>query len=427
MKKIFCVLVVLLMIPAIYALDVSVNDYDPKPAEAGKAVNVWFKVENEGTDSEKDVFIEVIPQDNLQLTPGEEAKKKIGIIPALSSDIVQYRLLVSDNAFEGAQTIEVRILKGTASSLKKDLTIEVTDKDFKDVNLAVADIESDPSRIKPDDENVKLEVVVQNLGDGRARGVQAQLTNLPDGITLSESYSGSEFFGNIEADGTATAAFFIDVDDTVEPKEHTAQLQVNYKYKPDEDEDDFVFEQKNLPLRIAVKPIPLFEITDVELTPAELTAGDDVVKLKLTIKNVGEEEGESVRLKAYGKTEQPFSFDSSSDFVAPSLEPGESGQATLIFDIEKDANLQKYFMDIEIRALVNEDVITYSKKVPVTVTNPRPNNPWPLIIFVLVVAGVIVIYLLVSRHRKKKKTISKKVGRAVEGSYLDSIGDKKKK
>jgi hypothetical protein len=411
----------LLSIGIVTALDVSVNDYDPKPAESGRAVNVWFKIDNQLDDPERDVEIEIVPKDGLTLTPGEPAVQRIGIVPGRSSQVVQYRLLVASDAFEGAHSIEASLRSGTAAALKRDLFVEVTEKDLKDVDLQVGDIESDPSRIKPDDDNVKLEVTLLNLGDGRAQGVKVELMSLPDGVILSESYSGTSLLGNIDSDSTSKATFYIDIDKSTVAKEYQAALKVSYKYKPDEEEEDFLFETRQIPLMLAIKPVPIYEITDTELTPTELTAGDKNVRLRITLKNVGEETGDSVRIKVYGKTEQPFSFDKSSDFVAPSLAPGETGQATLEFKVDEDANLQRYFLDIEIKSIVNDDVLTYSDKIEVVVANPKPDNPWGLVLMGVLAIALVIVYLVLRSRRSRKKQKARKVEGAYGKDYLEKM------
>ncbi len=411
---------------SVSALDISVNDYDPRPAEAGKAVNVWFKIDNPSNDAEDNIFVEIIPKDGLKLTPGEPSRKSVGIISARGSQVVQFRLLVEDNAFKGSHVIETRLSRGISAELKRDLTIEVTDKDFKNVNLEVGDIESDPSRIKPDDENVKLEVTIQNLGDGKAQGVKAELIGLPEGITLSESYSGSSLLGNIEADSTSQATFYIDVDKTTQPKEHQATIKTTYKFKPDEEEDDYEFEEVEIPLKIAVKAVPIFNITKAELSQEILKAGDRDIRLRITVQNIGEEEGESVRIKAYGKTEQPFSFDKSSDFIAPLLEPGDEGQGTLEFKIDDEANLQKYYLDIELKTVVNDDVLTYAEKIPITVSKAKPNNPWRAVSIGVVLIAAFIGWRVYRRRKAKKKPEAKKVESSYGESYLKKISKGKK-
>ena len=422
MKKFVWLLVLVLSIAFASALQVSVNNYDPQPAEAGKAVNVWFKVDNPTESVENDVYIMIVPKDGLELTSGEEDTQFIGVLGAKTSQKVQYRLLVKKDAFKGRHAVEVKVSRGPTftAAASTDLYIEVTDKDFKEVNLQVGDIESDPSRIKPDDEDVKLVVTLQNIGDGKAQGVKAELIDLPEGITLSQSYSGTELLGNVDADSTADATYYIDVDENVKPTEQMANIKISYKYKPDEEEDELLYEEKIIPVSLAIKPIPLYEITKVDITPGILSAGDRPVIVRITIKNIGEEEGESVRLKAYGKTEQPFSFDKSSDFIAPSLKPGEEGQATLEIKIDDDASLQKYYVDLEIKNSVSDDIITYNKKIPIEIVNPKPNNPWTFVVIgIVAIVAVIVIIIYRNIQRSKKKTLPKKAGKSYGQSYLD--------
>jgi len=422
MNKIMLLFALILTLGIVQAVDVTVNNLDPVPAEAGKAVNVWFKVDNPDIENtEVDVEIVIDPQDGLELASGEDDTKKIGVLGPGASQIVQYRLFVQDDAFKGSHVVVAKITT-SGTSFSKDLIIEVTDKDFKEIDLTVGDVESDPTRIKPDDDSVKIEVTILNLGDGRAQGVRAELGALPVGVTTSESYSGRALLGNIEPDSQATASFFLDIDKTVIPKEYNTNIEVTYKYKPDEEEDDFVSEQKMIPMRLAIKPIPLYEITKVQMLPEHLTAGDDDVRLTLTLTNIGEEEGESVRIKAFLKSEQPFSFNKASDFIAPSLKPGESGQGTFEFDIDDDANLQTYFLDVEIKNIVNDDIITFNEKVPVKVVNPLPDNPFSLVtIGIIVIVIVVVVMIVRGMLSRRKKPKAKKIEGSQGKSHLDKI------
>jgi len=391
------------------AIDVIVNNYDPQPAEAGKFVNVWFKIDNPTDKKSFDLEIEIKPKDGLKLSSGEPSKKRVGIIGASSSLTVQFRLRVEDDAIEGSNIVQVNILQKTGGLLSFDLPIEVIEKERQDVDLEVGLIRSDPTRIKPDDEFVKLDVTLQNLGDTTAKGIQATLKDLPVGVEFSESYSNKELVGNIDADGTKTATFYIDVDESVKPKEYTAKVELSYKYKPDEDEDEYVRETVNLPVRISIKSIPLYNITNIEFTPKELRAGLKKVKMTVTIKNIGEEKGESVRIKVYGKSEQPFDYDVSSNFVAPELKPGDTGQATLEFDIEDDAALQTYLLDFEIKNLVGDDVVTYAKTVSVKVELPRKKSALKSVIIAAVIIGAVSAYIYLRKKKQRKKGIAKKI------------------
>jgi len=426
MKKTIVLLTFMLMIilaTSVSAYKVSISDYDPRPAQAGDFVDVVFEIENLITDSEPDeVFLEITPIDGLELSSGEDSEKSAGIVAPFKTDTLEYRVFVKNNAPDGDNIIKYVLTAGD-TEVEGEEILKIEEKDILDVDLRIGETNSDPLRIKPDDEDIKLTVTLLNLGDGTAQNVGAEIKSLPNGITLATSYSGTSLVGNVQADDTKDVTFYFDVDKSMKSGDHEAKLELTYKYKPDADEDDYEFETIILPLKISIRPIPLYEITEIKLDPEELTAGDRDVKLLLTVKNVGEEEGESVRVKIFGKTEQPFNFDKSSDFVSPSLKPGEEGQATLEFNIEDGANVQNYFLDLEIRNAVGNDIITYQDKIPISVKNPKRNNPMSLVIIGIIIIVVIVVVIVVNnRNKRKKMAIRKARASSKNQSYLDRVG-----
>ena len=165
-----------------------------------------------------------------------------------------------------------------------------------------------------------------------------------------------------------------------------------------------------MPVILSIKATPLYEITDVELSNEELTAGDQGVKLRLTITNVGEEEGDSVRVKVYPKTEHPFDFEVNNNIVAPTLKPGESGQATLEFDVDEDAAVQKYILDLEIKNLVGEDLVLHKKTVAIEVKHELERSPVNLMAVAIIVVVVIVVVMgAVSLLRRRRRKGSRKI------------------
>ena len=130
-----------------------------------------------------------------------------------------------------------------------ELTIEVeSDK----VDFEIADIDSVPLRLKPGDDDAKIVVVIQNIGDGDAECVKMRLT-LPQGFNASDSYSDIANLGTVAADvgqvifyvdenmqpgehiamiardynASSQAIFYIDVDESVQPGEHIATITIN--------------------------------------------------------------------------------------------------------------------------------------------------------------------------------------------------------
>ena len=111
MKKFLWFLIVLLCINMVFAVDVSISDYDPKPAEAGKPVNVWFKVENPTVDPESDISIEIIPKDGLRLTSGEDSSSWL---PTNSAIAPATAAIGPTPAFRAAAAISVA-MRGASS------------------------------------------------------------------------------------------------------------------------------------------------------------------------------------------------------------------------------------------------------------------------------------------------------------------------
>jgi hypothetical protein len=85
--KVFAVMMVLLImvIPtgsaqesSVTSLDVSVQKYEPFPAEIGQYVDVWVKVENFRSGQSDDVTIKLVPEYPLSLDSEKNAENNIG-------------------------------------------------------------------------------------------------------------------------------------------------------------------------------------------------------------------------------------------------------------------------------------------------------------------------------------------------------------
>lgn len=403
-KQILLIAFCLLLMQSAFALTVSVNDYDPKPAEAGTYVNVWIKVDNQQDELVEYTTITLIPKDGLTLSNGESNKRDVGSLDYGAYKIEKFKLKVSDDAIEGANSIEIEV-DSQRTSFTKELEIEVTEKDKKEVILDVAKIESTPKKIKPGDEDITFDAYLQNIGDTTAKATKAKLINLPKGVTFTDSYSDIALLGNLENDGVSKVTYYLNLEEDVLPGVYDTQLNVSYKYKPYEDEDDYIITSEIFDVELRIKPIPLYEITNVDFNTEGLRAGDKLVPMTITIKNTGYEEGNSIRVKAYEKAEQPFSFKVNNNFVAPSLKPNETAQTTLEFNIDEDAYLQNYTIDIEVKNIVYDDVIVYEKTITVPVELAKKNNP---VMFTVGTGSIMVIGFfgligLLNKTKKKKR------------------------
>ncbi|NOQ28548.1 MAG: hypothetical protein GQ566_00400, partial [Methanosarcinales archaeon] len=355
------------------ALSVKLMKYDPYPANTGEYVTVWIKIENPGLGGpSEDVKLRIVPEYPFSLEPGETGLEEIGKLSMNDYAMFDFRLRVDDNAIDGKNILKAEYRERIDSEWSEtELAIEVeSDK----VDFEIADIDSVPLRLKPGDDDAKIVVVIQNIGDGDAECVKSRLM-LPPGFNASDSYSDIANLGTVVADASSDATFYIDVDESVQPGEQIATIIINYM---DKDSDEY--KEETLDLRIPIKKTPLFEILSSEITPGTITVGDTAT-LKMWIKNTGTGEGESVRVRAMLKSEQPFDFSNGEAFdYVGDLDVGEIGEAVLKFDVGDDAALKTYLLDIEIRCVEDEDVHLFDKKVPVVVANAKQSNLIPIFI-----------------------------------------------
>ena len=368
------------------AISVKLMKYDPYPANAGEYVTVWIKIENPGLGSpSEDVQLRVVPEYPFSLEPGETGLEKIGMLSMNDFALFDFRLRVDEDAIDGKNTLKVEYrdsVDAVWSEVELSLEVESDRVDFE-----IADIDSVPLRLKPGDDDAKITVEIQNIGDGDAECVKSRLT-LPTGFDASDSYSDIANLGTVTADASSQAIFYIDVDESVQPGEHIATITIDYM---DKDSDEY--KEETLDLRIPVKETPLFEIVSSEITPGTLTVGD-MVTLTMRIKNTGSEEAESVRVRVMLKSEQPFDFSNGNAFdYVGDLEVGETGEAVLKFEVEDDAALKIYLLDTEIRCVEDEDIHLFDKKVPITVANAKQSN------LVLIFVGGAVLLLLYVGYR----------------------------
>jgi hypothetical protein len=347
-------------------IKVTLLNQDPDPVTNGDIVEVRFKIENEGIESKVNNIVKILPKFPFTLY-GDVAEKDIGKLRAgqtgADAVIVSYKLKVDEDAVEGDMEIELMI------KVAEGVWIPYTDDEFlidveaEEVNLQIGLLKTEPTKLIADTEAAELSVELQNLGDVDAENVKVNI-EFPEGFTATYGYSDQDVLGTIEADSSETAKFYIDVDENLKEGLYLAVMSIQYKEENDEDNE---YKKKNMTLNIPLKATPLFEITDVQTISEKIRAGDDV-ELRFKVKNIGTKDAESVSIRAFKESSQPFEFDEKSDYIGK-LMPNDEGEAVLYFSIKNDAIAKTYMLDIEIRTINKEDVLLFEKTIPVKVSN----------------------------------------------------------
>ena len=189
--------------------------------------------------------------------------------------------------------------------------------------------------------------------------------------------------GFLDKDSVKAAVFYIDVSDGVPSGVHDAKLRIKYKSENNNVNDYLTNE---IPVEIRVKPSPSLSVEEVlagtgtssdtftgyivkggeVISPSEISQGS-TDELRVRLVNNGEDDANSVSVKIFKDSSQPFTFDEVYDYVG-NLAPGETGDAVFTFTVDGNAVLKKYLVDIEMRYVEGTDVRTERATVPIDVS-----------------------------------------------------------
>lgn len=376
---------------------------DPDPAEPGKYLELRWQVLKQGNKDIEKITYELEEKYPFSFDASDSPVKTIDKWLGVSDDeeyyILYYKVKVAEDAIEGDYEITLKstTINNAETIVKEgDYTIRVGDKTRPD--LLVGAISTSPRKLVSDTEEGQINVEIENIGNSDAYNVNAVLV-LPTGFSTTYSYSDTDAVGTIPAGQSKMATFYVDIDEKVWSGLHPAELQIRYK----EDMDKTDYYNAELPLNLSIISRPVFEIESVESNPSPIHPGD-VVELKLKIKNSGGKDAESVSVKAFKESSQPFEFDEKSDFIG-SLNAGETGEAIIKFTVDKDAVPKKHIMDLEIRSINEDNVVLDSVSVPVEIGSASGNffskvfTLNNIIIVVLALAVVFLGYRLYEVHK----------------------------
>jgi hypothetical protein len=373
---------------------ITITDVTPTEFSPGETSEVIVTVKNNGGGDARDIKLAFQGTENVSLVGYTVAQ--INTLNAWSSTDVRITIHVKEEAPNGVYSIPIAcswneittkttIIGYTTQTLPDGTTITSpntrTDYDFPEpkstqlgisfnikghVLINVGDITTDPTDIRPGDENVELRAVIENSGEAAAKDIEANLI-LNDKFTPSWSGTDRSYLGRINSGGDSEAIFHIDLADNVESGTHRIPLQIKYK-----DINGREYEVMR-EITILVKPKPDFEIVSFYTETGNISAGDTGVILHVRIRNTGSETAESVSVRITGEAEVPFKFTVKSDFVGD-LKIGAEGEAILKFDVDSGIESKVYPLGIEIRCtgdrnLGDDNVYIFDKEIRLDVSS----------------------------------------------------------
>lgn len=375
-------------------IEATLLNQDPDPAEQGEYLELRWKIVKIGNAEIQNLRFNLELDYPFYFDESDTPVKSVGDWIGYSDDqeyyTLHYKVRVDEEALEDTYEVKLKWYYSDGSiGREEEYDVRVGDKE--DPNLVVGTLQSDPTKLVADTEEAQLDVEIENIGDEDAQNVKISI-GLPAGFTPSYTYSDRDNLGTIAADDSETATFYIDIDENMRSGNYKSNLTIQYKEADDEDNE---YKELIIPLEIPVHDMPLFEIVSFQTNPAKLKPGDGA-ELKVTVKNVGGKKGESVSLRAFKESSQPFDFDEKSDFIGK-LEPGETGEALLKFTVDEDASPKKYIIDLEVRSISDSEVLTEEESGIIVIANGEKNqglSTTGIIIIVVIVAIGLGIYFM---------------------------------
>jgi hypothetical protein len=213
--------------------------------------------------------------------------------------------------------------------------------------LNVGDVTTDPTTIRPGDENVEIRVVIINEGDNLARNVEVIL-QLDDKFNTTYPGSNHSYIEILNANESCEAIFHINIADNIDPDIYSLPLQISFK---DIEDHDFNITRE---ITILVSPKPDFRIVGYT-EPENIIIGDINVVLHVRVENIGSENVESVGLRITNKTKETFVFDERIVFLG-NLSMGEEVEAIFNFDVSDNISANIYQLDIEVRCTGDRNI-----------------------------------------------------------------------
>ncbi|XRO77539.1 COG1361 S-layer family protein [Methanocaldococcus sp. 10A] len=337
-----------------------------------------------------------IPISNLPISPVGETKYYLGALKPEDSRVINLKLYTSSNLDEGCYQIPAVVTWIDEDGTKRAEQIAIGAYVKGDILLGISNVVTDPKEIKPGTTYVRIDVTITNNGHAEAKDVKLKLiTKKP----FKDSWSNCNIkdVGNLLPGVSKTVSFYVDVDKYTPTKHYKLPIEISYL---DPSDKEYKTEKT---IDIYVKPKPLFEIITKEVN---VTAGKENT-VYITIKNIGSEKAERVKISAIRNSGQPFDYPIKSDTIG-TLYPNQTGTGVIVIDVDKSAKSKPYIITIEIRCAGDSDegdnnVYVYQEPLKVVVVNNSNSGSfWILLGIIAVIAIVLAVGYAFKKNRIKE-------------------------
>lgn len=362
MKKLLIVLFILLTsIISVNAINVDIIKTDPAPVVAGDYSDITIRLTNTGQGNEPLTNLDVDLEETDYIKSVEDSIEGINSVRSGETVTGTIRAYFEEDLPEGFINLNF-IVTANDLELTEKISIYVEGSE-DDPELLIGEINSLPSELLPDTDNNKLTVTIQNLGDKEAELIRAELVPNSENLKASNSFSLIDSISSLDSGEEANLEFKID---TQQEAKGIIQSTLKLRYRAEKSSgNNYEIYEKNLSLPIEIAPAPLLVVEDVEQVD-DFKVGTTENRLRVTVRNDGEEAAEDVRIRITPDISYPFSFETLTEYISAEVAPGESAQVEYKVEVLSSASVRDFPTNVRLESLVSEtryvreDVITIS-------------------------------------------------------------------
>jgi len=262
------------------------------------------------------------------------------------------------------------------------------------VDLKVTKVVPNPRHLYPGTEDVSLMVTLINTGTKTLQKVETTL-DMPSDFEKSFSGSDEYYAGTLMPNVPAMLQYDFNIDADTDAGEECFDIEI------DSEDESFTEE-----ICLEVEPKPEVEIKKKSIPTM---VGGQEAQVSITVKNIGEEDAQDVKVKLLIQSAMPFSIRENLQELG-SLDEGESAVAVFEVLTDTDALAKEYKVEVQLRytseAKNDENVYVTTENIEFDVTGSQGMtgaftvlaSPWFAVIFGVIVVGA---FLFIMNIKKK--------------------------
>ncbi|MFW5704318.1 MAG: COG1361 S-layer family protein [Nanoarchaeota archaeon] len=211
----------LFFMTGVFGINVILSEQNPDPVAPGNFVYLNVKVSD--TSSNSPVTLTFIENENFKIAAGSDTQKNLGVIDS-ATVVAKYKVLVSENAPIGINTVEFRVNKGgNAFTYEFDVLVEEANPTLQVNEIEIGEINPGKSAslgIKLENTNsVSLKNIVVSLG----------LDEVEDGVLSTTSGSNEKILSGIKGNEQKMIEFELTASPDAEAKPYILPITLTYE------------------------------------------------------------------------------------------------------------------------------------------------------------------------------------------------------